>query len=267
MTCTDFQYDGIRLSDLGYMICQFDESGGFASSTAGSQLTFAKVSRNSGRYYLLAGSRYDVPFETSISICKPTGKAFTVAEYAELMRWLNRPDFHDLYIGYDDAESEYDDIHFRGTFNVDKVEFRGKLIGFDLTFTSDGPFAYGEQRTYNFTLNGSNTYTIYEESDEIGYVYPDSLVVTCTEDGDLRLTNSIENRSTSIENVSANEALTFEATVSTLTSSDSSHAVMNDFNFTFFRLANTLEERANVISSNIACTVALTYTPRRKVVF
>ena len=267
MTCTDFQYDGIRLSDLGYMICQFDESGGFATASAGSQLTFTKVSRNSGRYFLLSGSRYDTPFEAEISICKPDGATITVAEYAELMRWLNRPDFHDLYVGYEDKDSEYDDIHFRGTFNVNKVEFYGRLVGFTLVFTTDGPFAYGDPRTYNFSLTSSKTYTIYEESDEIGYIYPDSLTVTAKEAGDLTLANSIESRNTVINNVVNGEVLTFEATVSTLESSELSHSVMNDFNFTFFRLANTMEERANVISSNIACDVSLTYTPRRKVVF
>lgn len=252
---------------MGYMICQFDDSSGFASSTAGSQLTFTKVSRNSGRYFLLSGSRYDVPFETTFSICKPTGKQFTLAEYAELMRWLNRPDFHDLYIGYDDEDCDYDDVHFRGTFNIDKVEFYGKLVGFDLTFTSDGPFAYGEQRTYNFSLTDSSTYTIFEESDEVGYVYPDSLVITCGSAGNLRITNSIEDRSTYVANVSSGESLTFESTVSTLTSSNTSHVVMNDFNFTFFRLANTLTSRKNVISSTLPCTISLSYTPRRKVVF
>lgn len=46
MTATDFEYDGILLSSICFIVCQFDESSGFASSSAGSTLTFTTVSQN-----------------------------------------------------------------------------------------------------------------------------------------------------------------------------------------------------------------------------
>ena len=309
MIATDFIYDGTRLTELGYMICQFDEAGGFQTATAGSQLVWSKVPQNGGRTHLLAGTKYDSCFETDISICKPDGSTFSVDEYAFLMRWLNRAEYHELYIGMEpDKRStslhsrpstyvnnvgevvtipemqmvtlgsynlnvktsvsyEYDDIHFLGTFNVDRVEFRGRLIGFVLHFTSDGPFGYGAEKTFTFNLTPQSTNVINDISDEVGYIYPSSLTVTCKEAGDLVITNSIEGRRTAIDGVSKGEVITFDETMSIIETSLSSHKVMNDFNFTFFRIANTYDNRRNVISANLNCKISLTYTPRRKVVF
>lgn len=268
MIATDFIYDGQRLSDLGYMICQFDEGGGFSTSSAGSQLTFTKVAQGCGRNHLLASATYDECFETDISICKPNGSTCTSAEYAALLRWLNRPSFHTLKICMaDETAYDYDNITFRGTFNVDKVEFRGRIVGFTLHFTSDGPFGYGAPVNLTFAVTTSTPYTLTDTSDEIGYIYPDSLVITCNGSGNLTLTNSIENRRTMIKNVTNSEAITFDGTVSTVTSSRSAHDVLNDFNYVFFRVANTAASRVNTISTTVNCSITLTYTPRRKVVF
>ena len=296
MIATDFIYDGQRLSELGFMICQFDEGGGFISSSAGSQLTFYKVSANCGRNYWMAGAKYDMPFETSFSICKANGTTFAVSELSYLMRWLNRTDFHDFYIGmvpsirtdwfvvdrdedYIATKTEkllnlieftdyaYDDIHYRGTFNIDKVEHRGRIIGLNLNFTSDSPFGYGTPVTHSFNLAANGTETITDLSDEVGYLYPDTFSLTCSGAGNLVLTNSIENRRTAINNVTSGEIITCDNTVSKLTTNKPSHDILNDFNYNFFRLANTYSNRTNEISSNIACSINFTYTPRRKVVF
>ena len=347
MIATDFIYDGIRLTDLGYMICQFDEGSGFQMSSAGSELTFSKVAQNNGRNHLLAGVSYDSCFETYISICKPDGGTFSTEEYAYLMRWLNRPDFHDLYIGFEpDRDStknvtnegdgtsldivvnnsattvyygvssdsstlpetwtetvpvaspnkhiwtievstedasgdstaqlyakqqveygDYDAIHFRGTFNLDKVEFHGRIVGFKMKFTSDGPFGYAEPTTISFNVDSTSAYTLTDTSDECGYIYPDQLEITCNGDGTLTITNSVESRQTTIKNMTSGEVLSFDGTVSSISTTLASHSVMDDFNYTFFRVANTHDTSDNIISSTLPCSITLTYTPRRKVVF
>ena len=296
MIATDFIYDGQRLTSLGYMVCQFDESGGFVSSSAGSQLTFYKVSANCGKNYWMAGSQYDEQFEADISICKPDGSEITPVENAALMRWLNRPEYHDLYIGMAPIERtdeyiasregdfivtrdgdrlhileylqyHYDDIHYRGTFNVDKVEHRGKIIGMTLHFTSDGPFGYGMSRSETFELRANGSYSFEDTSDEVGYLYPDSMQIVCNGSGDLILTNSIENRRTVINNVSAGEVITFDKTVASLTSSMGSHSILDDFNYNFFRIANKYDDRTNTITVSLPCSIKFSYTPRRKVVF
>ena len=76
MTASDFYYDGLLLSDLGYMICQFDEGGGFNTSSAGSQLTLNQVSAFGGRKQMITGASYEECFQTDISICKPDGGTF-----------------------------------------------------------------------------------------------------------------------------------------------------------------------------------------------
>lgn len=301
MIATDFIYDGQRLSDLGYCICQFDEGGGFVTSSAGSQLTFYPVAANCGRNYWMAGSKYESVFETDISICKPDGAMFTPDEYAYLMRWLNRTGYHDLYLGnvpvvlddvylqgvsgdfilamsgttpqtYDpiaimDSSFEYDGIHFRGTFNVDKVEHRGAIIGFTLHFTTDGPFGYGDPVKHVFDLEAGERHTITDVSDEVGYIYPDKFKLISHGSGNLVLTNSVENRRTAINNISDGEMITCDNKVANISTSLATHKILNDFNYNFPRIANTYENRDNVFSSNLACTIELTYTPRRKVVF
>lgn len=305
MIATDFIYDGQRLSDLGYMICQFDEGGGFATDSAGSSIEFSQVPVNSGRRYILTGAKYNTPFEGQISICKPCGDAFTESEYGALMRWLNRPDYHNLYLGSDSFEyvtgysvsssgitatasdgnetafstivglagaktsmaNNYVETHYRGTFNVEKVEHRGEIIGFTLTFISDGPFGYAAPVTYAFSLTASSSYTITDDSDEVGYIYPASLQVTCSSAGNLTLTNSIESRETTVNNVTSGEILTCDNNIATLDTSKSAHDVLSDFNYKFLRIANTYTTRTNTITSTLPCSIVLTYTPRRKVVF
>ena len=49
----DFEYDNRYLSDFGFIICHFDGSSGIETVSAGSAITFSKVSRNSGKQYSL----------------------------------------------------------------------------------------------------------------------------------------------------------------------------------------------------------------------
>lgn len=263
MTATDFMYDGLFLSDLGYIVCQFDESSGFSSSSAGSQLTFSTVSQMNGKKYFLAGSKYEECFETSISICKPDGKTFSPDEFEYIMRWLNQNDFHELMIRTD----SWDEIRFNGTFNVDKVEFRGRIIGFNLHFISDSPFGRLPQEVSTFTIqNAGDSVTLYDKSGEIGHIYPDSLTIKCLADGELKINNALENRDTIVSGCSTNEVITFDGTVSYVESS-TGRDVWNNFNFKFPRLANTMKSKENLWTFSMPCEVEMKYTPIKKVVF
>ena len=295
MIATDFCYAGEWLSVKGYMVCQFEDQGGFQTSSAGSQLTFTRVRQFGGRVNPLVVATYQENFETDISFCKPDGAEFTSAEYAAIMRWLNRPKDNSLGIGMapyipgttlatvsnDDIVTTddeliyirckdsygYDDIGFKGVCNVSKVEHRGKIIGFTIHFVSDSPFGYAPAKTITCSLTASGSYSFSDTSDEIGYIYPDTMTITCSGAGDLTLTNSAEGRSTTIKNVTSGEKLTFDGKVATLTSSLPAHKVLNDFNFQFFRVANTYDNRVNKLTCTVPCTISFTYTPRRKVVF
>ena len=64
----DFEYDGVCLSDLGYIICSFDDK--TESVLDGSQITFNQTSIMMGKHHLLANAKYEECLKTEFDICK-----------------------------------------------------------------------------------------------------------------------------------------------------------------------------------------------------
>lgn len=262
MDAADFMYDGLFLSDFGYTICHFDNAGGITTESAGSQLTFNRVAAGNGERYYLAGAHYDECFETNIDICK-CSEAITLDEYSSIMRWLNRKEYHELLI----RTSEWDAVRYYGTFNVSKVEIDGRLIGFTLNFISNSPFGRMVQEEDTFVIQkAGGTIVIYDESDEIGFIYPDFMEIKCMSSGDLTITNSLDDRITSIKGCKNGEVITMDGTVSSLSSSEN-RKILNDFNFMFPRIGNTATSSENIWTFSLPCEVRLKYSPIRKVVF
>ena len=109
-------------------------------------------------------------------------------------------------------------------------------------------------QVYKASLND----TSYEE----GYIYP-QMEITIKADGDLTIHNSIENRETYIANCKINEVITFDYPI--IKSSDSSHNIQNDFNWNFFRVANTYENSRNDLVVTLPCSIKIKYSPIVKV--
>lgn len=109
-------------------------------------------------------------------------------------------------------------------------------------------------QVYKASLND----TSYEE----GYIYPE-MEITIKKNGNLMIHNSIENRETYIANCKANEVITFDYPV--IRSSDSSHNIQNDFNWTFFRIANTYDNSRNDLVISLPCSIKIKYSPIVKV--
>lgn len=109
-------------------------------------------------------------------------------------------------------------------------------------------------QVYKASLND----TSYEE----GYIYP-QMEITVKRDGDLTIHNSIENRETFIANCKVNEVITLDYPV--IRSSDSSHKIQNDFNWTFFRVANTYDNSRNDLVVTLPCSIKIKYSPIVKV--
>ena len=214
----------------------------------------------------MVNSGYDEAGEFTFQICKDPymqlnrgNKYFTTDEQRFVYRWLNRNDgFHILKI----VTSENQTMLFKGSFNIETIEFCGKVIGFELTFTMGKPFATQDCKTITHTFKANEQFTIIDESDDIGYIYPD-IQIKCLSSGDLIITNSIENRTTTIKNCSTNEVISVDENLN-ISTSLSSHKLYNDFNFVFFRIANSYENNQNIISVNIPCEIAIKYYPVAK---
>lgn len=265
MKSTNFEYDGLLLSDKGFMICTFS-SDGISTVSGGSNITFNTISKQHGVINELVSTDYQDVLTTTFHICKnPCGgriqqdQFITLEEYRDLMRWLNRKE----YLEFRFLDDEWYYVFFEGTFNINQIIYMDNIVGLELTLITNRPFAIGQERKIiinNVLENG--TYIIKDDSDEIGYIYP-KMKITCNSSGNLSINNSIENRTTYIKSCSYGEVLTFDYPV---ISSSLTHAnLQNDFNWNFFRLANTFDNNKNELTISIPCDIEITYRPIIKV--
>ena len=266
MKAFDFEYNGKFLSDYGFTICNFGNKG-LETISNGSKISFNTTPMFNGSKYLLTHSQYDECLEANFSICKDSCKTLSgdvepisLEEQSFIMRWLNRKSFKKFKL----LQDGYEEIYFEGSFNIDKYELDGNVYGFNLNFISNRPFAIYEPLPYKFSLTSDNlTYSITDISDEIGHIYP-KVKIVCKSDGHLIITNSIEeNRTTVIKNCVENEVIEMEYPI--IKTSVSTHKIQNDFNYNFFRIANTEDKIVNNITFSIPCDVEMVYSPIKKV--
>lgn len=264
MNAYDFEYDGLRLSDMGFVICKFDHSGGLETVTNGSQITFNTVSTLNGSKHELLSTQYDNCLETSFQICKDICNGnneldINADELRKIMKWLNRKEFHKFKILDDEA---YKKIYFEASFNINRLEMEGKLYGLELNMITNRPFALHEAETLTIKNTKANgRATINSLSDEEGYIYPNMEIVV-NQSGDLNIYNSLEDRTMVIKNCTIGEKITLDYPI--IQSSLNSHKIQNDFNWTFFRIANSYSNSKNDLTISIPCTITITYTPTIK---
>lgn len=265
MTVNDFEYDGLLLSDFGYIMCSFDSTG-LETVTNGSNITFNTSPIMKGSKHVLTSTKYNECLTTTFQICKNpcnvdevTDAYISVEELATLTRWLNRQEFLKFKL----VREGYETIYFEGSFNVAKLMWADNVIGLELTLTTNRPFALYEPIKKTFKITKNNQIEIFKDiSDEIGFIYP-KVEITCKASGTLKIHNAIEDRDTIIKNCKEGEIITMEYPM--ITSSLPSHQIQNDFNFNFFRVANTFRERGNKLTFSIPCTIKMSYQPIRKV--
>lgn len=263
MFFTDFEYDGERLSDYGCMVCTFDE-GGLETVENGAQLTFNTVPVKNGTLNLLTSTAYETCIEATFQICKcdiqsdNDNQYLTEDDVREIMRWLNRKQYHKFRV----LAGDYFYWYYEGSFNVSKIDFSGRICGLDLTFKSNRPFARQDAITYSFTSDGQTDNTAYCISDDEGYIYPD-VEVTILEAGDLTINNRTDGRNTYIANCEAGEVITMKHPM--IFTSSETHKIQNDFSWKFLRLVNSRNSQCNILYFSLPCEVKITYSPMIKI--
>lgn len=260
----DFEYDGLCLSDMGYIICRFDAESSQTVSN-GSQITFNTTSTLNGSKYEQTSSEYGECLETTIQICKNPclrdDMEIPFKELRDLMSWLNRKEFHKLKF----LDGDYLDLYFEASFNVSRIELNGKVYGLELAVTTNRPFALREPKQIivkNLVQNG--TKSILDTSDEEGFIYPET-EVTINESGTLSIYNAIEDRTMVIKNCVVGEVIKLDYPI--ISSSVSSHHLENDFNWVFLRIANSFKYKKNDLTISLPCTIKLKYSPIVKMSF
>lgn len=261
MYAIDFEYDGIFASDYDLMICSFDGAGGVETVDCGSAITFNTVPLLNGTRYALTSTLYENDTEYTFQICKSSCLSritpFDSDEQRNVFRWLNRNDgFHKLKI----IQEGYENIYFEGSFNIKSVQINGEVYGFELTFVTNRPFALLETNKYVINATSENyVFSFNDCSDNIGHIYP-RIQIKCNENGDIKIHNSIEDRTTVIKNCSVGEIITCDEFMNISTSLPSHH-LYDDFNFVFFRVANRFDEIKNTLTISIPCQIIIEYNP------
>lgn len=263
MKAMDFLFGERTLSSFGCMICQFGGSKGLNVVSNGAEITFNTISTLNGQKHELASTQYESCLEATIQICKCSCSSdiqeITPVEFRELTKWLNRRKF----IKFKLLEESYIDLYYEVSFNISRIEIDGHLYGLELQAVTNRPFAFKEPKTTvinNKVKNGKHS--INDESYEEGYIYPHVEIIV-NENGELKIHNAMENRDTVIKNCVSGEIITMDYPV--IQSSISSHNIQNDFNWQFFRIANTYEESRNDLTISLPCTIKVKYSPIVKV--
>lgn len=212
---TDFEYDGRKLSDFGFVFGEINGSSGVENLSSGSKITFVTVPFHSGKKYGLTATKYDECIEMQLNICKDPCKnvdmEITDNEYRQLIRWLVRRKFLKFRLINDDDPNQIK-CYYYSSFNVEQVRADEKLYGLSLAMTTNAPFGFGEEYNHEWTVTGgsysagtkatissiaedhsSNVlnnagFTIKDTSDEIGSIYPD-ITITCADSGTLAINN------------------------------------------------------------------------------
>lgn len=264
MYALDFEYDGQYLSDYGFVICNFGGTSDYDTVSAGSKITFNTVPMHRGEIYSLTGTQYDECVQATFDICKNPelyeDLRITNDEYRDIMRWLNRNEFLSFQLLNED-DKEQETCYYEASFNIDKLNVNKVLFGMRLTMETNKPFGYGQEQYVSWTVSDTNkTYLLSDMSDEIGYTYP-SMVITCNANGNLSIHNDMENCTMVIKNCSVGEVITIDGNTHIITSSLNSHHIYDDFNFEFFKIGNTINNRSNRISATLPCKLEFRYTP------
>lgn len=267
MRATDFIYDGTQLSSLGYVIGRISDAGTLDVVNTDSQRSFSNFSLFEGKWRPLAVSTYKDVLKIEMSIIKnPCDASFQddmkipLSEIRMIKRWLGRPTFHELRI----VDDEYDGIFWMGSCNVEEVHSGGICVGFNLTFTTDRPFALADKLVFRGRVSAGDEVAILDESDEIGFIYPD-VEIQVVEPGDFTITNGFDGRQTIIRNCSGGEKITMSK-VLTIETTDGAHAIGDDFNWKFLRINNNYDSRVNILTFSGECTYKISYNPIVKAV-
>lgn len=271
MSYTDFEYNGLLLSDFGCMVCSF-ESNGLETTSIGSNLTLNTIPDKNNGFTLLSSS-YEEPYSESFQICKKNCHGddmyFDNAELAKIMRWLNKRTYCKFKAISDSNGTS--NIYYMGTFNVQKLTLSGSVVGLELTFTADAPFGYYEttEHTMNFS-DSNNEYFLYDLSDEVGYIYPSILEIECLADGDLRINNSQEDKVVEIKNCKNGEIITLDGKNKIIQTNIEHKGLYNDFNYNFVKVVRKeiIEDgyedensNLNIYTVSLPCIITLAYSP------
>ena len=273
--CTEFVFDGVSSKEYDMIICSFNGSSN-GEVTAGSNIEFTTFKAPGVNRWLKTGATYNEQLTFNFQICKykcnqPISEPISERELAFLMRWLVRKEFRELQF----IQEGYENIYYNCQINVQKYEVAGECYGLTLTVICDAPWGWSEQMTSTISSSTSTTMQLYDSSDEIGVVYP-SIEIISKSSQDISISNKMNGIKMLIRNCVANEQIDIRDKI--ITSSEcyessvgtgyaGNHSTLyDDFNWKWFAIGNTFNNRVNEITVNGNCDIKLSWRVPRKAV-
>ena len=260
----DFVFDGEKLSDHGFIICEID--GQSNESEIVSQLNYNTIKAPLSNTTRKISSSYDTNLNKNIKICKNPcydDDLYIDAEtVSEMVKWLCRDNYKSFKWVYDKRnDNKMDEIIYYVKFDINKIILNGKCIGLELAIESNRP--YGLTKEISLNIHG-NEFDITVFSDDYSkYIYPD-ITITLLSSGDLSIINTYDNSETTIKNCSDNEVIYLSGDILQI-SSNINRNFSEDFNYVFPHLCNDYHNSTNHFSINIPCDIKISYRGIRKV--
>ena len=282
MYLTDFVFDGVKLSTLGYIVGSAVTSNN-DSASAGSKLDLQTTTNRANNITQIINAQYNEPISVTFDIIKHACNA-TAAHVVEdveiplIMQWLNRTEYCRFYPIYDDLSLM--DVYFNGTFTeINTIQLGGNVVGFTVTFNANAPYGFGDYEDIEFTFDRNHGEYYYDQSTEFGFHYLDKVVFTLSQDDDIMLrtshtpsmpadevnTESITTGITRVYNCKEGEIITLDGVHKIITSNMNHPNLFNDFNYVFPRVKSTLKSTMNTFYSTTRCSVKIIYHPIKKV--
>lgn len=283
MTAQYFSYDNISSEVYNLAIGSFNGAEDGTQEMGNVDITTVKAPHSN--LFLRANATYNSPIIITFSIIKMNCSdwndyIFTQREIGFINRWLARKDYKKLKF----YQEGWEDIHYNAIMKVNQHMSGGLCVGFDVTATCDAPWGYDQTQTTTIdSSSGSAEVDIYDDSDEIGDIYP-NVEITVLGSGNIEITNDFTGKKTKIKNCVAGEKITInnhsiESTEcrpnpnSPVYDYIGNHPTLhNDFNWTwptisnYFTPSNTRDSRVNHYVVDGDCRIRLSWDSPRKAV-
>lgn len=150
---TSFNYLGKNsITDYSLLITSFDGDSGENDSFLGMEQVYTESYDGTKRN--LYGLKYNSVALVKITLVKPDGSDFSVAENRKILKWLTghrQASWLDLYEGETLAYSFWGSVT-----NVQQQKMDARVVGIILTFESTTPWAYSAPQKYNCRFGEAN---------------------------------------------------------------------------------------------------------------
>ncbi|MCI9077320.1 MAG: hypothetical protein HFH68_00145 [Lachnospiraceae bacterium] len=250
MIATDFEFNGVKASDVNLAIVDFNSPSREGVVSSGGKITFNSSKAVNSHKWNFHGSHYEEQLSFSFQVARINLERLpqevlpaSPYEKAYYMRWLCRKDGY-KYLRF--LQNGYESIFYNSKIDLEWINYGGCTYGAELTVTCDAPFGYSLLQSYEARLSSGNSFTIYNDSDETGSVMPQLIEIEILTDGDFRLSNSLDpllmvnyldlSGDTVIKGCKKGEVITINGITKQIATSLLSHDVSNSFNYVYPRL-------------------------------